>query len=192
MLSWREHITTLTCKLNKACFAIRAIKPYITLKVLRMVYFSYFHSLMSYGIIFWGSSNLSNNIFKLQKRTIRIITSKSKSDSCRQLYKQLQILTLPAQYILSLVMFVVKNRDFFPSNSEIYDRNTRYKHNLHVPTTNLSLVQKGVLYSGIKIFNHLQMHIKSLSKDPNHFKLNVKSFLLEQSLYSLEEFYQTT
>ena len=89
-------------------------------------------------------------------------------------------------------MFVVKNRDFFPSNSEIYDQNTCYKHNLHVLTTNLSLIQKGVLYSGIKIFNHLPMNIKSLSKDPNHFKLKVKSFLLEQSLYSLEEFYQTT
>jgi hypothetical protein len=32
----------------------------------------------------------------------------------------------------------------------------------------------------------------SLSKDPEHFKLKLKSFLLEQSLYSLEEFYQVT
>jgi hypothetical protein len=41
-LSWREHIAALTPKLNKACFATRTIKPFMTLKVLKMVYFSYF------------------------------------------------------------------------------------------------------------------------------------------------------
>jgi hypothetical protein len=40
--------------------------------------------------------------------------------------------------------------------------------------------------------NHLPTHIKSLSKDTKHFKLKLKSFLLEQSLHSLEEFYQIT
>jgi hypothetical protein len=97
-LSWREHVVALTTNLNKACFAIRAIKHFMTLRVLKMVYFSYFHSVMSYGIIFCGSSHLSNNIFKIQNRIIRIITNRCKRDSCHQLYKQLQILTFPAQY----------------------------------------------------------------------------------------------
>ena len=135
MLTWKEHITDLTNKLNKACFAIRAIKPYMSLRVLRTVYFSYFHSIMSYGIIFWGSSNPSNSIFKIQKRAIRIITSKSNRDSCRQVFNQYQILTLPAQYIFSLAMFVVKHIDNFPLNSEIHDLNTRNRYNLHLPTT---------------------------------------------------------
>ena len=56
MLSWREYIRALTLKLNKACFDIRAIKPFMTTRVLKMVYYSYFHTIMSYGIIFWGSS----------------------------------------------------------------------------------------------------------------------------------------
>ena len=135
-LSWKEHIANVTSKLNRACYAIRAIKPCMTLDVLRMVYFSYFHSIMSYGIIFWGNSHLSSNIFKIQKRVIRIITNKSKRDSCRQLYKQLQILTLPPQYILSLLVFVAKNGDLFLSSSEIHDINTRTNYNLHLPTTN--------------------------------------------------------
>ena len=150
-LLWKEHIADVTSKLNGACYALRAIKPCMILDVLRMVYFSYFHSIMWHGIIFWGNSHLSSNIFKIQKRVIRIITNKSKRDSCRQLYKQLQILTLPSQYILSLLVFVAKNRDLFLSNSEIHDINTRNNYNLHVPTTNLTLVQKGVLYSGSKI-----------------------------------------
>ena len=51
-LSWRDHVE-LTSKLNKACYAIRTIKPYMSLDVLRMIYFPYVHSVMSYGIIFW-------------------------------------------------------------------------------------------------------------------------------------------
>jgi len=41
------------------------------------------------------------------------MTNRSKSDSCRQLYKQLRILTLPGQYILSLLLFVIKYSEFF-------------------------------------------------------------------------------
>ena len=50
--------------------------------VLRTVYVSYFHSMMSYGVIFWGNSYISNNMFKIQKLIIRIITNKGYRDSC--------------------------------------------------------------------------------------------------------------
>ena len=84
-LSWNDHIAALTSKLNKACYAIRAIKPFMSLNILRMLYFSYVHSVMSYGIIFWGNSHHSNNIFKIQKGIIRIITNTGSRDSFRQL-----------------------------------------------------------------------------------------------------------
>ena len=150
-LSWMQHITELTVKLNKACYATRAIKPYISLKVLRTAYFSYFHSVMTYGIIFWGNSHLNYIIFKIQKRFIRIIVNKGKRESCRNLYKQLQILTLPSQYIFSLLVFMVRHRNLFVANSEIHNINTRFNQNLHLPTTKLTLVQKAVFYSGSKI-----------------------------------------
>jgi len=127
-LSWKVHTVELTSKLNKACYAIRAIKPFMSLDVMRTIYFSYVHSVMSYGIIFGGNSHHSNSIFKIQKR-IRIIAHTGRRDSCRQLYKQLQILPLPSQYIFSLLVFVNKNRGLFLSNSEIHDINTCYNYN---------------------------------------------------------------
>ena len=106
-ISWKEGISDITSKLNKACYAIRAIKPLLSSNVLRTTYFSYFHSIMSYSIIFWGNSHLSNNTFKIQNRITTIMTNKSKRDSCRYLFNQMQILTLPFQYIFSLLVFVV-------------------------------------------------------------------------------------
>ena len=77
-LSWKDHISELASKLNKACYAIRAIKPLMSLEVLKTVYYSYVHSALSYGIIFWGNSHFSDSIFKIQKRILRVITNSGK------------------------------------------------------------------------------------------------------------------
>ena len=191
-LSWKGHTCELSVKLNKACYAVRTIKSFMSLKALKTVYFSYFHSIMSYKVIFWGNSCVSKGIFKIQKRMIRILTDTPGRDSCRHLFKQLQILTLPSQYIYSLLIFVVKNGDLFSFNSEVHNLHTRLKNDLHLPSTNLTLVQRGVLYSGSRIFNHLPLQIKNHSGNLKSFKRKLKNFLVEHALYSLDEFYQLT
>jgi len=62
-LQWEAHIDSLLMKINAACYAWRTLKPIMSQQVLVMVYISYFHSIMSYGIIFWGASPHSINIF---------------------------------------------------------------------------------------------------------------------------------
>jgi hypothetical protein len=73
-------------------------------------------------------------------------------DSCKELFKKMETLPLQSQFIFSLLLFVVNNRDQFKSNSEIYGRNTRHTNNLHYPICNLTVFQKGVYYFGIKVF----------------------------------------
>jgi hypothetical protein len=138
----------------------------------------------------WGNSHLSNSIFKIQKRLIRIITNTGSRDSCHELFKQLHILSFPSQYSFSLLVFVNKNNDLFQLNSEIHDLNTRFNYILHLPSTNLTMVQKGVLYSGSKIYNHLPSNIKASSNRTKLLKSKLKSFLIEHSFFSLDEFYQ--
>jgi hypothetical protein len=87
-LNWKHHISELIPRLNKACYAIRSIKSFMSPNVLRTAYFSYAHSIMSYGLIFWGNSTDSNNIFKIQKRLIRIITNSNKNAPYRKLFKR--------------------------------------------------------------------------------------------------------
>ena len=45
--TWKYHICELTTRLNKACYAIRLIKPFMSLDVLRSTYFSYVHSIIT-------------------------------------------------------------------------------------------------------------------------------------------------
>ena len=134
---------------------MRAVKPLLSQDSLRMVYYSRFHSIMTYRLIFWGNSHYSNIIFRLQKRIIRIIVGIRGRDSCREHFKKLKILPLQSQYILSLLLFVVDNGDYFKVNSEIHNINTRTKSNFHRPISNLSAYQKGTYYSGIRVFSSL-------------------------------------
>jgi hypothetical protein len=55
-----------------------------------------------------------------------------------------------------------------------------------------SIVQKGVLFSGSKLYNHLPSNIKLLSKNIKEFKFLLKSYLTEQAFYSIDEYYKST
>jgi hypothetical protein len=72
-LIWKCHIGELTSRMNMPCYAISSIKPFMSLDLMRSTYYLYVHSIISYGIIFWGNSSHSEKIFKIQKRIIKII-----------------------------------------------------------------------------------------------------------------------
>ena len=99
--------------LNTACFVIRTIQAIMSPETLRMVYFAYIHSNVSYGIIFGGNQPYSDKILKIQKRVIRIVTNSRMRDSCRKPFKKLEILPLYSHYIFSISVFVIKRNIYF-------------------------------------------------------------------------------
>jgi hypothetical protein len=113
-LTWKGHVEMIVPKLSAACFAVKSVKPFVSRDTFTVIYYSYFHSIMDYGLIFWGNSSCSNSIFKLQKRIIRIIMGAGTRDYyCRELFKILKVLPLRSQYIVSLVLFMVNNEKTF-------------------------------------------------------------------------------
>jgi hypothetical protein len=154
-----------------------------------MIYHSLFHAVMTYGIIFWGNSSHSTQVFRMQKTAIRIVMWHGNRESCRNLFKKLNILSLMSQYIFSLLTFVSNNREQYFANSEIHNINTRHTSNLHLPRAHLNIYQKGVYYSGIKIFSNLSWDIKTYIDNPRTFKKSVKKCLYTKSFYSLNEYY---
>jgi hypothetical protein len=188
-LSWKAHIDQMMSKLNTACFEIRLLQAVMSTETLRMVYSAYVHSVMSYGIIFWGNQPYSEKIFKIQKRAIRIITNSRMRDSCKELFQRLKILPLYSQYIFSLSIFVIKNKHLYNANHQIHSVHTRFKTNLHPPIANLTKFQKGVYYSEIKIFNYLSHDIKDLANEITLLQNALKRFLLINSFYNSEEYF---
>jgi hypothetical protein len=134
-------------KLGNACFAIRNMKLCSNIETLRMIYHAYFHSIMKYGIIFWGNSPDAKKVFLLQKMTTRKTMGMKQRDTRRPVFKKLSILTLASQYILSLM---ISNLEHFTFNCAIHNKSTRHRGNLHVLQSHLKIRQKGVHYMSVK------------------------------------------
>jgi len=86
-------------------------------------------------------------------------------------------------------MFVVKNRDLFKLNSIIHGFSKRYCNVLHLPSGKLKLFQKGFFHSGIKTYSYLLKTIKELSHDVKQLRLAMKRFIISNSFYFLEEYF---
>jgi hypothetical protein len=66
-LSWNTHVKFICPNLNKAYFIIKMLKE-TSYKMTRLIYYSYFHTRLKYGIIFWGAAKESIKVFWIQKR----------------------------------------------------------------------------------------------------------------------------
>lgn len=67
----------------------------------------------------------------------------------------LEILTLPSQYTLSLMRFLSTDLEMCTFNSSVRDINTRRKLKLHTPSNKLTIYKKRVYYSSITSYNKL-------------------------------------
>ena len=171
-------LSKIATKLCSACYVLRNLKHIVPRSTLRTIYYAYIQSILSYGIIFWGISSNVNKLFILQKKIVRIITNSRVRESCREAFKNMQIMTLYSQYIFSLILFTVKNKPLFTPNNEIHKYKTRNNTNLQLPTVNITKYYKGPYISGLKAFNHLPLHIKSLANDMKSFKTSLKRFFI--------------
>jgi len=122
------------------------------------------------GIIFWRNSTHAHQVFKLHKRVVRVMSGVGPRSSCRSLFRKLNILPIARQYILFLMLFIVDNQKDFLTNVYVQGLDTRNKNHLDLRIVSLSCVQKGVLYSGVKIFNSLPSNIQSHRNDRKRLK----------------------
>jgi hypothetical protein len=160
-LTWKNRIDQMVPKLSGACYAVRSIYHISNINTLKSIYFAYFHSVIKYRIIFWDNSSNSKKIFTLQKKIIRIMVSSQPRTPRRSLFKKLEILPIPCQYIFSLMNFILNNQVHFQTNSSIHSIDTKNKHHLHRPNANLSCFQKSTFYTGIRIFSRLPLSLIS-------------------------------
>jgi hypothetical protein len=148
-LTWERHIENVIDTLCTACYMIRNIKPFMSVNTLKIVFCSYFHSVMNFGLIFWGNLPHAEMVFRMQKSLMK---SCNYRESCRDFFKELKILPLKSQYKFSLMMFVTKNKDYFVINKNCHEANTIQIITLHMYQVNLSKYGKGIYHTAIKVF----------------------------------------
>jgi len=111
-------------KLSGACHAIRSMVYFSNINSLKSIYYANCHSVIKYGIIFGVNSSSSRKIFTLHIKIVRIMAGAQPITVYRSLFKQLEILPVPCQYILSLMNFIINNQEIFKTNSTVRNINT--------------------------------------------------------------------
>ena len=185
-LTWNHHIDNVCNKISKLCFALRQLKGFVNVFVLKNFYFAQIHSVISYCLICWGSVSATQRVFKMQKRAVRILANVNSRTTCRPLFKQYNILPLPCIYIYQILIHTQININNYKRLGDNHHYDTRHINILEFPGHRTTKFEKCPKYKGIKFYNKLSDEYKNLSV--NEFKRKIRKLLLTHCFYSEEEF----
>lgn len=189
-LQWGPHVYALGNRLSSAVYAIREVRKLTDVATARLVYFAYFHSLMSYGILLWGAGADISVIFILQKRAIRAIYNLKSRDSLKDLFNKINILTLPSLYIYENIMYTRKNSYNFKKRSDVHGLNTRNKDKLMNSAHRLQKTNKSFVGNSVRFYNKLPTHIIDLTE--KRFKNCIKQKLVKKAYYTTGDYLADT
>lgn len=138
-------------------------------------------------MILWGDSADAQQLFIMQKKCVRIIANIRIPNSCRPVFTNYKLLTLPSIYILEVALFVRNYPDLFPKKLDDHKTRSQYRNKLMLPKSNLAMFKKGPHYKCILIYNKIPDVIK-LESDDRLFKIKLKTLLIRRCYYSVKEF----
>lgn len=187
-LKFNLHAKSLTKKL---CFGIRVLlrsRFYFPVHILRLLYFAFIHSHISYCISSWGITYQTHlfGIEHLQNQAIRIISFSTYTAPTCSIYNSWKILPLKRLVLIKLGLLIYRLRsrviviDGFPHDHLTNSNITRFseRHNLLLPKARTNYGKQTALFSGIAFWNTIPVEIK-LSRSQSSFHCSLKSFFFE-------------
>ena len=162
-LSFKEHINQLCIKLSHSFSLLYQLKDFVTINILRNLYYAHVHPHLIYCLPIWGSTYPTHlqPLFILQKKIIRIITLSNFNEHTEPLFKSTNILKLYdlIKYEIAGYMYRNKNSPHFNRLTHAY--NTRNRNSVITPRHSLHLFQNSLAFNGPKIYQSINHTIKS-------------------------------
>ena len=153
-----------------------------------MIYFAYFHSILSYGLEVWGNCVDLESVLILQKKAIRIIEGVKTYEHCRPLFIKHKILTVVSLYIYLTSVYVFKNKSKYNCIRDVQSYSLRNSQNLVLPRANYTNYQKSLEHNSIRIFNNLNKELRNCDKIIS-FSRKLHTYLLDKLFYNLKEYF---
>jgi Reverse transcriptase (RNA-dependent DNA polymerase) len=184
-LSFNANTDLLLSKLSKASFIINRSKNFLPKSSLLTLYYSLFHSHLSYCPTIASCTSKANveRIFRAQKRVIRVITHSRMRDHTEGLFSELGILPYPKLVLQSKLHFMHSFHFSYapPSFDNTWITNANHHpgvelrngEDYYIPRPNLTLFTRLPLYSfpsawneaGPSKYHHNPILFKNLLKE---------------------------
>lgn len=184
-LSWKFHIDKIANKIARANYILSKVKNILSNNTLKTLYTSLVHSHIDYGLTIWGNSNHIDRLFKLQKKSLRIINKKPYNSHTEPLFKNCGIMQIYDQYKYNILKFMYQLKyqklpisfHSFPYFTQLDRRHTRQYQLAHCLRYRTTYSSKLPLHTFPRIWNILDIDLQQ-SKSINVFKKNVKQQIL--------------
>jgi len=189
-LKWQSHIDLIYSRLLKFTGIFYKLRCYLSVDVLRLLYFAFVHSQILYGIEVYANTCHAqlHKLCVLNNKILRILQNKPPRTPVVQLYQSYNTLPIPKLHHFQLLCLVFKylnhNRklpsifaNFFTRNSEIHTHNTRSANDLHLSCVNSLRGVRCVKFKASLLWNNLPTKLKEI-KNLSIFKKQLTNFLL--------------
>jgi hypothetical protein len=190
-LNWNIHVNYIGSKFNSIIFVLYTLRGKVSQDTLLLIYHAHIYSHIYNSIIFWGSHKCHlYRIFKVQKRALRTIKKCCTTDSCKPIFAELNLLTVPCIYIFSLIMYRKLHPKEYVLNEHVHNYNTRNKSKSVVPKHTSNIIEKSPLYNSAKMYDFLPQIMRNII-NVVLFKNVLKKILVLKMYYDIDMYYHS-
>ena len=152
-ISFKIHISELCTKLNLCLLIMRTVRPFLDIKTMIDIYYTFFYPHIIYGIEFWGHASKAdlNRILLLQKSALRIIMKFKPRAHISSYFQQLKIMPIDMLFDYRFLILFLKTQDL-TSLKPTHQYETRSTHLRAIKVKN-KRGERSILSLGVKLFN---------------------------------------
>ncbi len=199
-LNFKYHTGKILKKISSALFFIRNAKHLLDTKSLTALYYSLVHCHLIYGILIWSvcSQGIINDLFKIQKKAIRLLHGAPFNSHTESLFKKSKILPLPKlinyfklqfmqQYVQGLLPISFINtwttnadrlalRGFGGPGTYLL----RNSNDLHIPMPQFNSIERHPYFSLPRLWSEFNDHSIKHIREKTEFNFKLKEYFLNQ------------
>ncbi len=199
-LNFKFHTNKILKKISSALYFMRKARHLLDEKSLTAIYYSLIHCHLIYGIQIWSTCNLGiiNNLFKIQKKAIRLIHGAPYNSHTESLFKKSRILPLPKlieyfniQFMQKFVHGLLPNSfvNTWTSNVERHALRgfggtgsyiLRNSEDLYIPRSQISSLDRHPYFLLPRLWTNFTEHSIKHIRDKTEFNFKLKEYLLNQ------------
>jgi hypothetical protein len=189
-LKWSDHINEVRMKLRKFIFIFRVLRSILNIDTLRLVYYAYVQSVLSYGILAWGGAlpTCLKPIHTIQKTIIKAALHKPIRSPTDLLFEEFKVFNITQLFVRTLLIYIFKNNfEIFSSISHGRFTRSTINSGIVVPRLNKSINKTSSFYIAHILFRNLPDYIKLPPQcSIATFKLLINRWLIETGRVALE------
>lgn len=178
-LRWDKHLVQVCKTLRSLLYKFKHFQQILDFKYLKILFQALVETRLTYGILAWGAAADAHlhNLEVIQKRFLKIISSKPIRYSSDRIFAEAEVLDLRQHYFYKVVIRQFKSRFNLPLISHNYQTRLKTNNSLRMISSRTKIGQRNHIFLASRFYNFLPTEIKEVSNIYS-FKKRTRCYLL--------------